>query len=339
MTNTQPTILIGLPLYQGWEHVEQTLESIQRQTYKNFRVLISVDGNDKRSYDACSSFMNDERFERVLQEEHLHWHGNITWLGEQLREDFFCYWQHDDHCEAEYLEALVDHAVENPQAASIYCEMRLYGEIENITRVPSQTGFALERVMFHVLTPPQPAAIRCLIRADAMRASLPITVVHVWMMTVARLGELHCVPRVLYHRRIRPNSLTFTLPQRSEAVLKRDAIDWAVGVVKNVHPLINVRETAKLFSMVVDLSINKTPRNKYQYDFRKRPREEKLRFVCDFLREAEDHLGVNLSGEYRLMVSKDRSSNLSEVGCRRSLLPGEDLLIEAIRTTSGGDSA
>lgn len=328
MTGAAPTILVAMPLYQGWEHVGQTLESIQRQTYGNFRVLISVDGNDQRSYDACSPFMDDPRFERVLQSEHLDWDGNMTWLGEQLREDFFCYWQHDDHCDPEYLETLVDHAVGNPQASSIYCDMQVYGDIEKLTQVPSQKGFALERVMFHVLTPPEPAAIRCLVRADAMKAALPITVVHTWLMTVARLGEMHRVPKLMYYRRCRPRSLTFTLPERSEAVLKRDALEWALGVMKNLHPLIGADEIARLFSMVVEWTVNQIPRGKYQYDFRYVGRDEQLRFVVEFLREADVRLGLRPYPEGE--GPQDEHGAVRQPP-ERELLPGEDLVLDALR--------
>lgn len=337
MTNEMPAILIAMPLYQGWEHVGQTLESIQRQTYSNFRVLISVDGNDQQSYDACSPFMSDPRFERVLQSKHLDWDGNMTWLGEQLREDFFCYWQHDDHCDPEYLETLVDHAVKNPQATSIYCDMQVYGDIEKLTQVPSQKGFALERVMFHVLTPPEPAAIRCLVRANAMKAALPITVVHTWLMTVARLGEMHRVPKLMYYRRSRPEALTFTLPTRSETVLKQDALEWALGVMKNLHPLVGADEITRLFAAVVEWTANQIPRGKYQYDFRYVDRDEQLRFVAEFLREANARLGLRpyLGAD---SPGKGDNSDCQPFEIARELLPGEDLLIDALRMNADGDS-
>jgi glycosyltransferase involved in cell wall biosynthesis len=63
---SSPTILIAMPLFEGWEHVGETLESIKNQTYRNFRVLISVDGGDRRSYEACQPHLNDPRFEIVL---------------------------------------------------------------------------------------------------------------------------------------------------------------------------------------------------------------------------------------------------------------------------------
>lgn len=324
---SSPKILIAMPLFEGWEHVGQTLESIKRQTYGNYRVLISVDGNDQRSYDACEPFMEDPRFERVLQPHHLDWDGNMTWLGHQLREDFFCYWQHDDYCDPTYLETLVDHAKRHPQAASIYCDMKIYGDINRDVQIPSQTGFTLERVMRQVMAY-DPAVIRCLIRADAMRASLPITVVSTWCMAVARVGELHRVPKLLYYRRIRPGSLTHTLPERPAEVLWKDALDWGLGVLENIQPLIQKEEELQLFATVADMIINRRIRGKWQYDFTTLERSEQVLFISELLLEAKRRFGVVPLPD--LLASDDPRIVLQARKESQALFAGEDLLIDAL---------
>jgi hypothetical protein len=41
--------LIAVPVFEGWDHVAETLESIRAQSFTNMRVLISVEGGDERS--------------------------------------------------------------------------------------------------------------------------------------------------------------------------------------------------------------------------------------------------------------------------------------------------
>src|SRR4029079_10988540 len=123
-----PSILIGMPLFEGWDVVAETLESIRRQDYSNYRVLISVDGPDERSQAACDSFLTDPRFHLVTQPRHIGWEANTTWLAENLVEDFFCYWQHDDVCEPAYLQKLIAHAILHPEASAVYCDMQHFGE-------------------------------------------------------------------------------------------------------------------------------------------------------------------------------------------------------------------
>ena len=47
------SIMVGVPVFEGWDVVGETLQSIRDQQYSNFRVLISVDGADERSRAAC----------------------------------------------------------------------------------------------------------------------------------------------------------------------------------------------------------------------------------------------------------------------------------------------
>ena len=54
-------IFIGVPVYHGWEFVDETLRSIQAQEFHDFRVLISVDANDLRSAEICSRYLGVSR--------------------------------------------------------------------------------------------------------------------------------------------------------------------------------------------------------------------------------------------------------------------------------------
>jgi glycosyltransferase involved in cell wall biosynthesis len=283
--NLSPTIFVAMPLYMGWEHVGQALRSLQTQTYANYRVLISVDGGDERSYDACTPFLSDSRFDIVLHSNRLGWAGNLNFLASHLREDFFCYWQHDDHCDPEYLEKLAIYAVANPGASAIYCDMEVYGEENRIIRQPSVTGFALERVLSQVKNP-NVAAIRCLIRADALKASMPIKPGSIWVISLARSGELHRLPEILYHRRIRPDSLSFTMLGEPPTVLWRASLDWGLAVLENVGALTEEGDRTKLFVMVVDYLATGKVRLKQWYNLASASYALKVKFVRQLLDEA-----------------------------------------------------
>ena len=56
-------ITVGMPVYNGAEQVAAALKSLQEQTFQGFEVIISVDGNDQATADACRPFLADERFE------------------------------------------------------------------------------------------------------------------------------------------------------------------------------------------------------------------------------------------------------------------------------------
>jgi len=321
VTGSRPSIFIAMPLFEGWEHVGHTLETIRAQSYGNFRVLISVDGGDRRSREACRPVFDDERFEIVLHEQRLGWEGNINYLGGRFVGDYFCYWQHDDYCDPAYLEKLVAHAAEHPEASAVYCDMKIFGEIEHIASQRSVRGFALQRVLAQ-MRKPHPAAIRCLIRGDALLAALPIKLATTWLMSLARSGELHRVPELLYYRRIRPQALEYTMPKRPAGEMWRASLDWGLGVLENVSPLVGEAERAKLFAMVVKRIVrNKVP-GRYKYNFAKTSRALNLRFVHDLVEEAERDLGLRPYPETDRAFLESRAATPAYAS--------EDIVVEAL---------
>lgn len=319
-------ILIAMPLFEGWEYVAQTLDSIQAQTYDNFRVLISVDGDDRRSYAACTRYTADPRFELVLQPERIRWEGNINWLAGQLSEEYFCYWQHDDYCDSSYLEKLVTHADTHPEASAVYCDMKCFGTRDFVVQYPSVTGFALERVLKQAANN-NPAPIRCLIRASAMQAALPIKLATTWVIALASAGELHRVPEVLYFRRLRPNSEAEQILARTVPELWDASLEWGLGVLQFALPLVQDHERDRLFAMVVDQLVHRNIRSKWQFDFETADQNLRVKFVGDLLREARGRFGATPYAE--VLGSDDPRTGLEARKRAVGKFAGEELLLEA----------
>lgn len=289
---TEARILIAMPLYEGWEHVEHTLLSVQSQTFRNYRVLISVDGGDERSYEACERYSSDPRFEMVMHENRLGWNANMTWLAGQLREDYFCYWQHDDHCAPEYLQVLLEYADRHPEASSVYCDMQHFGTRDDVVRHKSVVGFALERVLEQARRA-NPAAIRCLVRREAMASALPITSATTWTVAVARAGELHRIPRILYFRRGRPDSLGMQMLDMPEKEMLEFTLEYGLGVFKHAYPLVQRAEVGRLLGTIADQLVNAQIRRRWQLDFASGAPELRERFLLRLFEAAVTEFGVS----------------------------------------------
>ena len=78
---------MGLPVYQAAAHMRKALDCLQRQTYENFEAIISVDGNDQETAEACKPFLADPRFRMVVHPTRLDWSGNFNWLLQQELKD------------------------------------------------------------------------------------------------------------------------------------------------------------------------------------------------------------------------------------------------------------
>ena len=303
--------MLAMPLFHGWEHVEQTLESIRKQTYSNYRLLISVDGGDRRSHDACLRFTDDPRVKLVLQETRLGWAGNINWLAGQLREDYFCYWQHDDQCHPDYLKILLKHALRHPEAAAVYCDMQRFGKLHDIERHESVTGFALQRVLAQARRA-NPVPIRCLIRSDAMRFALPVSPASVWTIALARVGELHRVPKTLYFRRMREDSLGVQMLSRPESETLAATLEFSLGILKYAHPLVQTDEHGRLMAMILHQVTRLQTRGRYQFDFSSADPDMRGHFVTDFLDTAIEDFRVDRRAAEEARVWLDKEDGFPE---------------------------
>jgi glycosyltransferase involved in cell wall biosynthesis len=200
-------ITVGMPLYRGRDQVADGLHALQAQTFTDFEVIISVDGADEDSAQACRTFLTDDRFRMVVHPQRLDWFGNFNWLLQQPIGDFFCYRQHDDTTAPEFFEKLIAVAEARPDAAAIYADCQWHGGRSDLEIAPSIEGDTLARLR-QFIEQKEPVAVRGLIRRDAIaQAGLvrsdefrALSEIFVWLAKVLRWGSFVRVPEPLYYR-------------------------------------------------------------------------------------------------------------------------------------------
>jgi len=208
MTN-QPSVTIGVPVYNGARYLEETLSSIQLQTYQNIQVYISVDGPQSDSEKICKPFLKDERFQMVVQPERLGWVGNLNWLMAQVNTPFWYCNPQDDLVDPVYVETLLAHAANIPKAAVVYCDISSFGQRTGNIIQTTVSGSALTRQLNMLLFHLPAVAFRGLTRVAALRHAGKIpenrienfAVDTTWMAAMARWGDLIRVPSALYRKR------------------------------------------------------------------------------------------------------------------------------------------
>jgi glycosyltransferase involved in cell wall biosynthesis len=204
-------VTIGVPVYRGERFLEETLRSIQNQTYEDFQVLMSIDGPDPTCEAICKQFLGDGRFKMVVQPERLGWVGNLNWLLSQVETEFWYYHQQDDLTHESYLDVLIESIDRLPSAALVYCDIVPLGRIteafEPEPPVLGGSAFIRQMTMLHQHLVAFP--MRGLTRREALRKAGPVPTNAVadygvditWLTGIARWGELHRVPRGLYLKR------------------------------------------------------------------------------------------------------------------------------------------
>lgn len=209
-------VSIGVPVFRGTEFVGEALKSILAQTYRNLDVLISVDGGDEESAEACRRHVRgDSRFTLVVQKDRLGWAGNISFLMGRNRGDYWYFHQQDDLVTPDYVHLLLEHARKHPDASVVYSDLKAFGTLDLVMHQDSVIGSPAARevsllkdhlaaVAFRGLTRAGPLAEAHGIRQNEIESFAAETT---WMASVARAGTLRRLPQLLYFKRFHGNNL------------------------------------------------------------------------------------------------------------------------------------
>ena len=254
-----PRILIGVPAFRGARFIRETLESIQQQDHGDFRVLISVDGNDTETAAACELFLADSRFSLAMQSDRLGWAGNLNWLMSQQNYDFFCFWQQDDFTTSNYISELLKAATADPSAVCFFSDIQWVGLRHHLTTTPSVTGSSLDRSL-SVFETMNGVPFRGLIRKDAIERAGPIRRTEfesafeefVWVARLAREGNLHRVEGPIYYKRAHPDSTHDKWHAKDSAWKRAVWLEFGVGMLETILPVIPESEHVGMLALILD---------------------------------------------------------------------------------------
>jgi len=319
MTDRVP-IRVGMPVYRGWEFLDETLRSIRDQTFGDFRVLMSVDAGDKRSAEVCAKYTDDARFQVVMQTERLGWAGNLNWLMARADGEFFCYWQQDDFCTNAYFQVLYDYALAHPTVAGVYTDLQCFGSRMDRIESRSLTGFALQRVLEQIeegyFVP-----FRGLIRRSALAAAGPLRVTPydssledlVWLAKLAREGELHRVPGALYFKREHTSNTHLKWYAWPKERRRGAWIEWGLGMLEAALPLVGPSEYGRLILTILDRLTAPRPGRLLFYNPSTSGATELIGFAADFVAKAIVQCDIRSWTEvFRLTEEAASVANLEE---------------------------
>jgi GT2 family glycosyltransferase len=284
---SQPRIFIGMPAYNGKAFIAATLASIRAQRCVDFRVVVSIDGNDRETAGHCQPFLSDSRFEIQMQQQRLGWEGNFNWLLSRSECEFFCYWQQDDLTTEDYLEALLLASHNCPAAACYYSDIEWFGETKGAYIEESVTGLPVSRAL-SIFEKMNGIPNRGLIRRSAIERAGPVASndfesafeEYVWIAKLAREGNLLRVPGPTYFKRAHVNATSFKWLRKPRAWKRKVWIEFGLGMLETVWPLVRPEDRLTTFGIVLDRLCNARKDRFMLYDGATVP------FAFDFLEVA-----------------------------------------------------
>ena len=255
-----PLVTLGVPVFRGQDLLPVILECLRTQTYSNLDVLISVDGGDEASAEACRPFLNDSRFRMHVQPTRLGWAGNTDWTMRHRRGEFYIYQQHDDQVSPTYVADLVKAATKWPQASICYSEMKVSGLQNLMIRDKSLLGTPLSRALTH-LERLDTSMFRGLMRGSALDGTSGLLVNdfdsfgsdHRLMTELAFAGEFRFVEGPTYFKRVHGQNLQMKFqhwPEERKRAAWASFGAWMAEVIVPAAP--SLQERWRHFYIVLD---------------------------------------------------------------------------------------
>ncbi len=100
-----PKISVGIPVYNGEKFIRKSIESVLRQTYGNFELIISDNASTDSTSDICTEFLTkDSRIKFVRQDKNMGSIWNFNFLLQKAVGEYFVWVAADTIILPEFLE-------------------------------------------------------------------------------------------------------------------------------------------------------------------------------------------------------------------------------------------
>ena len=120
-----PKVNIGLPVYNGENFIEETLDSILSQTYADFELIISDNASTDKTEKICNLYAEkDKRIRYHRNKENLGGSRNYNKAFELSNSEYFKWAAHDDIISPTFLERCVEVLDQDPSIVLCYSKMQ-----------------------------------------------------------------------------------------------------------------------------------------------------------------------------------------------------------------------
>lgn len=131
---SNPLVSIGLPVFNGENHLAITIEAILNQTYPNLEIIVSDNcSTDETESIARKAASIDRRVKYVRNPTNIGIFRNFNRALQESSGEFFMWAAHDDFHSPSFVEECVNLLLDNPGA--VMCQTRVAVCLEKLERV------------------------------------------------------------------------------------------------------------------------------------------------------------------------------------------------------------
>ena len=200
-------VSIIMPCYNDGKYILEAIESIRKQTYTNWELIIVDDGSDDEETLKIIKGLGDEKI-KVFHTEHLRPAGARNYGISHATGTYILPLDSDDTIDKTYIQKAVEVIDNNPKVGVVYCQADLFGEKSGLWDLPkySFNTMLLDNIVF---------VTALFYKSDwekvggfntAMVAGMEDY--DFWLSIMSLGREIYQIPEVLFHYRIKPVSRT-----------------------------------------------------------------------------------------------------------------------------------
>ncbi len=151
----QPPLSIGLPVYNGERYLAQAIDSLLRQTFTDFVLIISDNGSTHTTGEICRSYARRDprvRYHRSDENRGAAW--NFNRVFELADSPYFKWACYDDVCAPDFAARCIEVLDRNPRAILAYTQSWVIdddGEIKGTYREPANATSPRPHERFHAV--------------------------------------------------------------------------------------------------------------------------------------------------------------------------------------------
>ncbi|HEY7648639.1 MAG TPA: glycosyltransferase [Methylomirabilota bacterium] len=126
MSNLEPRVSIGLPVFNGERHLEAALHSILAQTFSDFELIISDNASTDRTGEICRDLAaRDGRIRYYLNERNIGGARNFNRVFELSTAPYFKWAAHDDMIDPAFLSRCVEVLDQDPSVVLCFTKVKV----------------------------------------------------------------------------------------------------------------------------------------------------------------------------------------------------------------------
>ncbi len=125
MSNHQPRLSIGLPVYNGERFIKEAIDSILAQTFEDFELIISDNASIDKTEEICRAYVKeDQRIRYYRNEKNIGCACNFNRVFELSSGEYFKWAAHDDLHAPDFLMKCIEILDQDPSV--ILCHSKVY---------------------------------------------------------------------------------------------------------------------------------------------------------------------------------------------------------------------